>query len=678
MSTATIDIIALLPWGDKKLVNTKAGERWLQKADPTEAFWELWRSSRDALKAAGISCGQYQGKWEVCWWQAKTVEQAAAENAAVVASKATDADIQVPCPSGLAYLPFQRAGIAYLAARPASLLADEQGLGKTVQAIGLINASLDAKNVIVVCPSSLKVNWRNELGRWLTRPLKVAVQNAGEPWVGDVVDVVVLNYDILAKFPQIYRREWDLLVADEAHFVKNRLAKRTKLLLGASKKADRSEFPGVRARRRVFMTGTPILNKPIEIFPLLESLQPSKWTFKDKIRFCAGVQGRFGWDFSGASHLDELQHRLRSDVMCRRLKRDVLTDLPAKRRQVIELAANGSAGLVREEAERFAAHESELTRLKARVEAARLSDNQAGYSEAVEQLKKSYTVAFTEIARVRHEIALAKVPSVVEHVDNVLQDTSKVVVFAHHLDVVEQLRAALEQHGVAVITGDTDNAARQPIVDDFNAGTQRRVLLLGIKAAGVGLSVKASVEVFAELDWVPGVVAQAEDRCHGIGRGVEGEPLLVQHLVLEGSLDAKMAKTIVRKQDIADKALDKGWTAAQGAEPVLTVEVGSVLDEDKQASAKDAPAAPVADAMRAMVHDGLRRLAGVCDGAEQLDGCGFNKFDAAFGHALAESSRLSDKATMVGAKLCVKYGRQLGVAFTDHLRACLGLTIDRK
>ena len=669
----TVDIETILLWSERKLVSTKLGDRYLRKAAPTEAFWALWRTNRAALKSAGISCSQYNGAWEACWWQPKSTEQAAAENAAVEASKAVAADVHVPAPDGLAYLPFQLAGIQYLTGRPATLLADEQGLGKTVQAIGLLNLSADANKVLVVCPASLKINWRNEMNRWLTRPLKVAVQNAGEPWVGDLADVVILNYDVLAKFPQIFNREWDLLIADEAHFCKSRTALRTKLLLGAAKKSDREQFPGVRAKRRIFMTGTPILNKPVELFPLLESLQPGKWTFKDKIRYCAGFQGKWGWDFSGASNLDDLQHRLRSQVMCRRLKKEVLKDLPAKRRQVIEIAANGSTGLVNEEAASFARHEAELTRLKARVEAARLSDDEAGYSAAVKQLKKSYTVAFTEIARVRHEIALAKVPSVVEHVNNVLEDTRKVVIFAHHLDVVEQLRAALEAFGVAVITGDTANEDRQPIVDAFNSTESKRVLLLGIKAAGVGLSVKASVEVFAELDWVPGVVAQAEDRCHGIGRGIEGEPLLVQHLVLEGSLDAKMARTIVRKQDIADKALDKGWTAAQGAEPVLYIEVGSVLDEEpKSAQAAvgkdDEQKVTVSDSLRALVHSGLQRLAGVCDMAQQLDGAGFNKFDAAFGHALAEAARLSDRQVLAGIRLCIKYGKQLGADFVKQVK----------
>jgi hypothetical protein len=422
-------------------------------------------------------------------------------------------------------------------------------------------------------------------------------------------------------------------------------------------------------------------------------LQPGKWTFRDKIRYCNGTQGRWGWDFSGAAHLDELQTRLRREIMVRRLKKDVLKDLPAKRRQVIEIAANGASGVVAEEQEQFRRHEDTLTSLKAKAEVARLADDEDSYKTAVDALRNAYRVAFTEMAKVRHDVAVAKIPKVLEHVRNVLEDSQKLVVFVHHHDVTDAVVADLAEFGVEWIDGRTANEDRQPTVDRFNHDPAKRVLVLGIRAAGVGLSVKASVEVFAELDWTPGVVAQAEDRCHGIGRGIEGEPLLVQHLVLEGSLDAKMAKTIVAKQDIADNALDKNGLQSVGSEPVLTVTVGSVLDSSQGASeaetgtkpqsgAKDASTAtlapakavPVAvsDALREHVHAGLRMLAG-CDQdhARILNGVGFNKFDGEFGHALAERTRLTDGMVWAGLKLVKRYVRQFDCDYKDRLNCLL-------
>lgn len=701
----TVEIEKLAAWCTPKEVNTKFGRRLLRKAAPTDAFSAAWRASKampangdgkHPLQAAGVgwSKDERTGQWECVWWQPVSAEQAAKENAAIAASRATDAAVNIPAPDGLAYLPFQRAGIAFMRDHPNCLLADEMGLGKTIQAIGGINLDASARRVLVVCPASLKVNWRNELAKWLVRPLKVAVQAAGQPWVGSWADVVVVNYDILSKFKEIYQTEWDVLIADEAHFVKNPKAQRTKLLLGANRKGDKETFPGVRAKVRRFLTGTPLLNRPIELFPLLESLEPGKWTFRDKVRYCAGFRGQWGWDFTGAAYLDELQRRLRSTVMCRRLKKEVLTELPAKRRQIVELPANGDAGLCQEECDIYDQHEATLINLKAKAAAARLADDEAAYREAADALKRAHAVAFAEVSKVRHQVALAKVPKVVEHVEDALEETAKLVLFAHHLDVIAQYQAALAAYGVAVVTGDTKQELRQGVVDGFNTDPKTRVLILGIKAAGVGLSVRASLELFAELDWTPGGVSQAEDRCHGVGRGIEGEPLLIQHMVLEGSQDARMVRTIVQKQDIADRALDKGAGLAQGAEPVLAVELDSVLSEGQpeggsihQPGQKSAPAAAVAPAtgalavteeLRAHVHQGLRMLAGVCDYANQLDGCGFNKLDAAFGHALAERTYLTDKMVPYGVKICIKYRRQLGAGFGDRLAVLTGKQAEKR
>ena len=652
---------SLCQWSEPKEVRTKNGPRLLRKAQITDAFRSAWRADKESCRALGLSMApvnrdEPSGAWEAVWWQPLGRAEVERRNAAVEASRAVSADVVLPCPEGLAYLPFQRAGIALMRERPACLLCDEQGLGKTVQAIGIINCDKTVRRVLVVCPATLKVNWRNELNRWLVRPLKVSVQNSGEAWTGELVDVVIVNYDILGKFPEIFADRWDMLIADEAHFVKNRNAQRTKLLLGATRACDRERFPGVQARRRVFCTGTPILNKPIEIFPMLESLEPGKWTFRDKIRYCAGFQGKWGWDFTGAAHLDELQERLRSSIMVRRLKRDVLTDLPAKRRQIIELPANGTAGLCRDEIELYDGSDEEMEYARADMALAAAADDDEAYRQAADRLRKAAAVAFTRIAKVRHEIALAKAPKVVEHVRGILEETRKVVVFAHHLDLIEIMRAEFDADGFEplVITGETPVDERQQIVTAFNTDPKHRALILGIRAAGVGLSVRASVEVFAELDWVPGVIAQAEDRCHGIGRGIEGEPLLVQHLVLEGSLDARMVKTVIAKQEIADAALDKAFAMLEVQEPVT--KAGADLPGRAQI-ARDAET--LTAEMVAAVHRGLQILAGVCDGAFQRDGCGFNGCDARIGHSLAGQAHLSNRQAALGRRILMKYSRQL-------------------
>lgn len=587
----TVEIEKLAAWSASKEVLTSNGRRLLRKASPTEAFSAAWKASKampdHPLKSAGVSWSKDKrtGNWECCWWQPVSAGQAAQENKAIEASKAIDADVAIPVPDGLAYMPFQKAGISFAAGRPGTLIGDEMGLGKTIQAIGIINMDPTVKRVLVMCPASLKLNWSREIAKWAVRPLRVGVQLAKEAWIGDVCDVVVMNYDIAGKFEKaITATVWDLFICDECHHLKNPKAARTKIVLGKKARGQEPGHDGVKARRRVFMSGTPLINRPIELFPLLRSLEPGKWGFKDQIRYCAGFQNGWGWDFSGASHLDELHNRLRSTVMVRRLKKDVLKDLPPKRRQIIEIAANGSAGLVREEAEAFAAHEARLTTLKAKVAAAAMADDQTGYAALADQLKKAYSVAFEEIAKQRHAVAVAKIPAVIEHL-RLAMDEGKVVCFAHHRDVVDALQAEFGAAAVHLYGGMTE-ADKDAAVRAFQEDPTVTLFIGSITAAGVGITLTASSHVvMAELDWRPGIVSQAEDRTHRIG---QADAVLVQHLVLEGSLDAKMVKTIVRKQDVADRVLDKGAAMVVGAEPVLAVELGSVLDNSDAAACGDA------------------------------------------------------------------------------------------
>ena len=672
---ATLEIETLTAWSEPKEISTRLGKKLLRKGPATEAFWNAWRAGKDALKAAGVSCGKdaRSGEWEACWWLPLDAATVQVQEQAVEESKSAEApaDFQVPAPAGLDYLPFQKAGIALMSTRANNLLGDEMGLGKTVQAIGIVNADEACKRVIIVCPASLKRNWERELSRWLVRPLRVAVQTAGEIWVGRLADVVIVNYDIVDRYMgSISQTEWDLLVVDECHYLKNPKAKRTAAILGKKAKKDGTGgAPGIVAKRRVFMSGTPVVNRPVELFPILNALQPGKWGFKQMIRYCAGHQTRWGWDFSGASNLDELQRELRATLMVRRLKKDVLTELPAKRRQIVELPDDGLEHLVANEQAQYARNEAALTELRARVAAAELADDEAQYAELSEKLQKASMVAFDKMSKVRHEIALAKLPMVIEHIQSVLDQNGKVVVMAHHREAVDQLAAAFAHCGAVKLYGGMDDATKDAAVQSFQNDPACRVFVGGIKAAGVGLTLTASSHVvFAELDWVPGVVSQAEDRCHRIG---QTESVLVQHLVLEGSLDARMVKFIVRKQDVIDRALDKGALKLEAKLPVLQVTIGSVLDVPaaERAAASEKPVPVAGDELRSLVHSGLKALAGCdTDWASEVNGVGFNKFDGAFGHALAERDRLTDKMVAAGIRLCTKYRKQLGKGFTTQLK----------
>lgn len=633
---------------EEREIPKAAGFRW----DPAQKRWWTDQAEKASklAKYADDSC------------RAQLEGLAAKRAESLQASRATDAAIELPCPAGLAYLPYQRAGIAYGLSREAVLFGDEPGLGKTIQAIGVINADASLRRVLVICPASLKLNWQRELRRWLTRPLSCGIAT-GPSW--PATEIVIANYEILEKHAaQLRALEWDLLVVDEAHFCKNPKAKRTQLVVGHKARKPAESIPGLRARRRLFLTGTPVPARPIELWPMLSYLDPSGLGanfFAFAKRYCDAKQVEAGrklvWDFSGASNLDELQERLRSRLMVRRLKAEVLKDLPAKRRQVIEIPANGASALVARERELHDNLRAKQEALRDAAERAMEADDAAAYAKASEQLAEAERALFTEISKLRHETAMAKAPHVVEHVRALLEGgVEKLLVFAHHRDVVALLCEELAPFGVVKLQGGDSAAEKDAAVQAFQGDPKTRVFVGAIMAAGVGLTLTAASNVvFAELDWTPANVSQAEDRAHRIG---QRESILVQHLVFEGSLDARMVELIVAKQATADAALD-----SKHEDRVVKAERSAAAQqEEARQRAAARPAAPQSSRPEQELADllqGLQILAQVCDGAQKQDERGFNGCDTGWGRAVARCEQLSERQAAVAKKILRKYGRQL-------------------
>lgn len=658
-----MEIAELLDWSAPKRVDTRRGPRMLRKAEPTKAFWAAWRQAKEDLKAAGVSISKRNGSWEACWWQTLDEETKAAIAEAVEASRATDADVEIPTPEGLELLPYQRAGVAYALARSHTLIGDEMGLGKTVQAIALINADPSIRRALVLCPASLRINWARELRRWLTRELRVLVVDGGkaEAWPAirrETPAVVIANYDIISKHRSRIDSSgpWDLVVADEAHYLKSPKAARTRAVLGG-----KATEP-IAARRWLYLSGTPILNRPIELWPIVRhaGLWRSWRTYVD--RYCGAVHDGYGWDVSGATHLDELQERLRERLMVRRLKKDVLSELPPKRRQVIEIPANGLAGLVDQERSAVEEYEERVAAARERVELAKVA-GEDDYRAAIEAMREASTAAFTEVSRIRHQLAVAKVPAVCDHLEEALTG-GPVVLFAHHRDVLAAIAERFSDRAV-VVHGGVSLEERQRAVDRFQAG-EADLFVGQTQAAGVGLTLTASSHVvFAELDWVPAMLSQAEDRCHRIG---QEESVLVQHLVVDGSLDATMAHRIVAKQAVIDAALDDLPDEDEELTPAREVPATVELRPDAVAKEAEGMRAEEIDA----IHRALRHLAASCDGARALDGAGFSKIDTRIGHSLARCERLTPRQAVLGKRIARRYRRQL----TDEL--ALACTEPRK
>lgn len=643
--------------------------------------WFFWRGgyeTRHVPKSAGFRWNPAVKRWETRFSSIAVVLASYADEAAraeldatleaVEASRATElsgSECDISVPAGEELLPFQQAGVAsalrILAQGRGVILADEMGLGKTVQALAVAN-TVAAESVLIVCPASLRINWRNEADRWLVDAHETFVVTSGKDEIPPAASVVIVNDDLAWRSTireQLMARKWGLMIVDEAHRMKSPTAKRSRGILGWYDRRAKEDREGLadRADRLILLTGTPLLNRPVELWNLIHAADPSEWSsfFQFARRYCDAHQDRHGWRFDGSSNLGELQTRLRAGVMIRRLKADVLTELPPKRRQVLCLPTNGLSALVEEEFGAWRAHEQEVRDLTAEVESA--GGDRERYAEAVSRLTEARNAAFGELAVVRRKLGIAKAPKVVEHLCEQLESEQKIVVFAHHRDVVAALVAGLTEagHRTVQITGATTMSDRDRAVRSFQEDPDVRVFVGNIQAAGVGLTLTAaSLVVFAESDWVPATITQAEDRIHRIG---QRRSVLVQHIVLDGSLDARMARQLVAKQAVLDAAIDDApLTVAADLAEETTPKPGNVSpsfgEEEREAALR---------ALRYLAADDTDR-------ARVLNGVGFSGIDTDIGHSLAECRSLTNRQVALAKKILRKYRR---TQLPEHLVAKL-------
>lgn len=485
----------------------------------------------------------------------------------VEASRATSAEIEIPAPVGKAYRPYQKAGIAFALPRSTALIADEQGLGKSIQSLGVINADPSIRRVLVVCPPNLRTNWLREAQEWLTRQFVFHIVE-GNSAIPQEADFVICGYSKLTEketnkvLESLLVQEWDLVIADEAQYLTNPKAQRTVAVCGSaydSKDLPHKESrPGLvsRARKVLFLTGTPLTSAPINLWPILSATRIAKFgSFMQYVnRYCNAKSfkmkdGTVRWDFNGASNLDELNELLRSTIMIRRLKRDVLSELPPKIREIIRLPS--SEDLVFRPSEGVA---SKLEALRIEGDAARKKGDFSALKAIANKMVAIEKTEFGKLSKVRKDLALRKVPFVVEHVRDLIGEGSeKIVVFIHHHATAAALKDAFGDEAV-VFTGETPDNEKVLAVDRFQTDPGVKVFIGAISAAGVGLNLTAATNVvFAELSWSPSEMLQAEDRCHRIGTKTS---VLMQTLVFDRGLDMRMAEVLVKKQEIIENVLD--------------------------------------------------------------------------------------------------------------------------
>jgi SWI/SNF-related matrix-associated actin-dependent regulator 1 of chromatin subfamily A len=434
--------------------------------------------------------------------------------------------IDVPAPAGLAYFPFQREGIAFLASRSEALLADQPGCGKTIQVCGLLNLHPDIRNILIICPASVKFVWARELTKWLLVPRGVSI--AGTRSFELTSEVVVVNYDLLRRYLiPLKERAWDLIVLDEAHMIKTPSAQRTKA----------AKMIAAAAKRKILLTGTPIMNRPAELWQLLNLLDAKFWGpfFPFVRRYADAHRTNFGWDFSGASNLRELSGRLHSSgMLLRRTKADVLPQLPRVIRQVVPLDVDTSP-LLEELTEALAA--------------------KMGFCPSNPPFEIDPTaIPFEMVSAIRHETGLLKCEAAIQFIREQAEDSlAKVIVFAHHKDVLVALAAALD--GNVKVTGESSAKNRQRAIDEFQNDASLKYFVASTTAMGVGITLTASSRViFVEQDWVGSAMEQAESRCHRIG---QVSSVLVQYLVIHDTIDENIMNAVSCKQKVINQIIEK-------------------------------------------------------------------------------------------------------------------------
>lgn len=427
--------------------------------------------------------------------------------------------------------PFQLEGVEFLKSRKVGLLADDMGLGKTAQAITAIK-ELKALKVLIVCPASIKYNWKFEFSLWGLGARSIQIVEGRFATISSKAEIVIINYELLSSpkiFHQLTALTFSVGVFDESHYMKNRNAKRTKAVLLRGGIASRCVY-------KWFLTGTPVLNRPIELYPLLKATRPDviyPFTSYSAFarRYCSAFFDGYVYNDRGASNIPELAGKLKaSGFMLRRLKSEVLKDLPEKQFQILPVKLNAKNKAYYEE-KNFTFSKDEVKRMK-------FSDICGGDMGAV--------------AKLRHLIAIDKLPTIKAHLIDLFEVKDKVVVFAHHRSVIYTLMSEFARMQPVVIMGGIRAKQKFSEVQRFQTDPNCR-LFIGEITSVVGITLTAAdIAVFAEIDWVPGNIFQAVDRIHRIGqdRGV-----LIQFFVVENSLEEYMLQTVVFKKHTIEELI---------------------------------------------------------------------------------------------------------------------------
>ena len=462
------------------------------------------------------------------------------------ASRSVDADIEVEGLTG-SLLPYQKAGVSYSVKSRRTFIADEMGLGKTIQAICTLEYSdttTPSYPAVVVCPPTLVLNWKAEWNRWLPHR-KIAVITNRKDFPTDDYDVVIVGYSNIQKWEKELSSH-NAYIFDESHYCKTPTAQRTK---SAVKMAKSSPKNGI----VLCLTGTPVTNRPAEYAAQLDILGKLKefgglWGFYR--RYCAAYQDNFGqWNISGHSHLDELNDRLRGTCYIRRTKAQVLTELPPVVHSPV--VVEGTASVMAE----YAKAEKDIIKyISDRAREIAIELGESPHSAAViARIKAESNEHLVKLSVLRRIAARAKMPVVEEWVQSRIDDGKKVVIAAHHRDIVDELARKFGNLRIqGGMTVEEVEAQKKRFMTE--SVEKAPVIVLSIQAAKTGHTLTASQDIlFTELPWTPADLDQTVSRIHRIGQ--EGS-VTATYMLTSGTIDQEIYNLIERKRGVVNAAVE--------------------------------------------------------------------------------------------------------------------------
>jgi SWI/SNF-related matrix-associated actin-dependent regulator 1 of chromatin subfamily A len=435
-------------------------------------------------------------------------------------------------------LEHQKEAIQKLVENKKFILADDMGLGKTTSTI-IAALEANSKKVLIICPATLKINWKREIENYSDKSIYIA---EGKNFNTDA-DYVIINYDIIKNFhdpkkkddSEILKANFDLVIVDEAHYIKNGQAQRTKLINDLVKTVDRLWL----------LTGTPMTSRPMDYFNLLSLVDSpvSKNWMAYAIRYCQGYQfnvgGRKVWNITGASNLDELRERTAATIL-RRLKENVL-DLPDKIITPVYL------------------------RLKSKNYEEVMGEYYDWYDKNPDE-SKSLTVQFSKLTKVRQIIADEKISQTIEIAENIIEQDKKVIIFCNFTDSLNKI---IEHFGKSAVKldGSMSKPERQRSVDEFQDNPKVKVFVGNIKAAGVGITLtSAEAVIMNDLSFLPSDHAQAEDRAYRYG---QKNNVLVYYPIFENTIEGVIYDILNNKKQVIATVMGDNQTTTDAAEEIL-------------------------------------------------------------------------------------------------------------